>query len=88
MTPTQRLEYSHPAFIDARVLPVEQNGGDDIDLRALLGTLIDHKRFILTVTAVFFLAGLAYVLLTRPVYQATALLKVEQAPSLPGITAV
>jgi tyrosine-protein kinase Etk/Wzc len=88
MTPTQRLEYSHPAFIDARALPIEQNGGDDIDLRALLGTLIDHKRFILTVTAVFFLAGLAYVLLTRPVYQATALLQVEQAPTLPGITAV
>src|SRR5690348_286961 len=88
MTPTQRLEYSHPAFIDARALPIEQNGGDDIDLRALLGTLIDHKRFILTVTAGFFLAGLAYVLLTRPVYQATALLQVEQAPTLPGITAV
>ncbi|HJR13074.1 MAG TPA: polysaccharide biosynthesis tyrosine autokinase [Rhodanobacteraceae bacterium] len=87
MTPTQRLEYSQPAFIDARALPTEQNG-DEIDLRALLGTLIDHKRFILTVTAIFFVLALAYVFLSRPVYQATALLQVEQAPTLPGITAV
>ena len=87
MTPTQRLEYSQPAFIDARALPIEQNG-DEIDLRALLGTLIDHKRFILTVTAIFFVLALAYVSLSRPVYQATALLQVEQAPTLPGITAV
>ena len=87
MTPTQRLEYSQPAFIDARALPMEQTG-DEIDLRALLGTLIDHKRFIITVTAIFFVLGLAYAFLSRPVFQATALLQVEQAPTLPGITAV
>ncbi|HVX05096.1 MAG TPA: polysaccharide biosynthesis tyrosine autokinase [Rhodanobacteraceae bacterium] len=87
MTPTQRLEYSRSAFIDARALPIEQTG-EEIDLRALLGTLIDHKRLILTVTAIFFVLGLAYVFLARPVYEASALLQVEQAPTLPGITAV
>lgn len=87
MTPTQRLEYSRNAFIDARALPMEQTG-EEIDLRALLGTLIDHKRLIITVTAIFFVLGLAYVFLARPVYEASALLQVEQAPTLPGITAV
>lgn len=87
MMSTQRLEYAPHAFIDARAQPIEQPG-DEIDLRALLGTLIDHGRFILTVTAIFFVLGLAYALLSRPVYQATALLQVEQAPTLPGITAV
>jgi len=85
MTPTKRLEYS--GAFDARTFPIEQTG-DEIDLRALLGTLVDHKRLIITVTAIFFVLGLAYVFLARPVYEASALLQVEQAPTLPGITAV
>ncbi|MGH8124899.1 MAG: GNVR domain-containing protein, partial [Rhodanobacteraceae bacterium] len=96
MTHTRRLEHPHRgprqhAVIDAYALPPptpESSSGDEIDLRALLGTLIDHKRLIITVTAIFFLLGLAYAFLSRPVYQASALLQVEQAPSLPGITAV
>ena len=61
---------------------------DEIDLRALLGTLLDHKRLIIGVTVACFVLGLAYVLIATPVYQAQAMVQVEQAPTLPGLTAV
>src|SRR5579875_2444146 len=61
---------------------------DEIDLRALLGTLLDHRRLIIAVTAIFFVASLAYVLVATPVYEADAMAQVEQAPTLPGLTAV
>src|SRR5579875_3643486 len=61
---------------------------DEIDLRALLGTLLDHRRLIIAVTAIFFVASLAYVLVATPVYEADAMVQVEQAPTLPGLTAV
>ncbi|HET9818793.1 MAG TPA: polysaccharide biosynthesis tyrosine autokinase [Rhodanobacteraceae bacterium] len=90
MTPTRRLEYPQNTLIDAPALPppAAEPSGDEIDVRAMLGTLIDHKRLIITVTAIFFLLGLAYAFLSTPVYRATALLQVEQAPMLPGIAAV
>ncbi|MGH8155390.1 MAG: polysaccharide biosynthesis tyrosine autokinase, partial [Rhodanobacteraceae bacterium] len=53
-----------------------------------LGTLVDHKRLIITVTAVCFVLGLLYVLVATPVYQAQAMVQVEQSPTLPGLTAV
>lgn len=62
--------------------------GDEIDLRALLGTLLDHRRMIITVTLACFVLGLAYVLLATPTYQASAMVQVEQSPTLPGLTAV
>ncbi len=62
---------------------------DEIDLNALLGTLIDHKWLIGTVTAVFFLVALAYAILATPIYQANGLVQVEQkVPDLPGLTAL
>jgi tyrosine-protein kinase Etk/Wzc len=90
MTPTRRLEHPQNALMDASPLPPPAAGpsGDEIDVRAMLGTLLDHKRLIVTVTAIFFLLGLAYAFLSTPVYRATALLQVEQAPVLPGIAAV
>jgi tyrosine-protein kinase Etk/Wzc len=61
---------------------------DQIDLRALLGTLLDHRRLIAGVTIACFLLGLIYVLVATPVYQANAMVQVEQSPTLPGLTAV
>lgn len=61
---------------------------DEIDLRALLGTLLDHKRLIIGVTAACFVLALVYVLIATPVYQANAMVQVEQSPTLPGLTAV
>ena len=54
---------------------------DEIDLRALLGSLIDRKWLIIAAGVLFFLLGLAYVLVVTPVYQATAMIQVEQAPN-------
>ncbi|WP_426690169.1 polysaccharide biosynthesis tyrosine autokinase [Rhodanobacter ginsengiterrae] len=60
---------------------------DEIDLGALLGTLIDHKWLIIIVTGVFFVVSVAYALLATPIYQANAIVQVEQkVPSLPGLS--
>lgn len=50
---------------------------DEIDLMGLLGTLLDHKWLIASVTGAFMAAGVAYALLATPVYQANALIQVE-----------
>jgi tyrosine-protein kinase Etk/Wzc len=62
---------------------------DEIDLNALLGTLIDHKWLIIVVTAAFFVISVAYAILATPVYQANAMVQVEQkVPDLPGLSAI
>lgn len=62
---------------------------DEIDLGELLGTLIDHKWLIAMVTGVFFVVALAYALLATPIYQANAIVQVEQkVPNLPGLSAL
>ena len=62
--------------------PHEQDDdNDEIDLMGLLGTLIDHKWLIASVTGVFMAAGVAYALLATPVYQANALIQVEPKKS-------
>ncbi|UUN91094.1 polysaccharide biosynthesis tyrosine autokinase [Pseudomonas extremorientalis] len=49
----------------------------DLDFMMLLGTLLDHKWLIGGVSIVFMALGVAYAVLTPPVYQATALIQVE-----------
>jgi len=62
---------------------------DKVDFRALIGIVIDNKWLILMVTAAFFAFSVAYVLLVTPIYQATALVQVEQkVPDLPGLSAL
>ncbi|MDI4671263.1 polysaccharide biosynthesis tyrosine autokinase [Pseudoalteromonas shioyasakiensis] len=57
----------------------------EIDLMALLGALIDRKYFIATVTAVFMAIGVFYAVFATPVYQATAMIQVEDGgASVPG----
>ena len=51
---------------------------DEIDLRRLLGELIDHRKLIVSVTALFTLFALVYALFATPIYQADALVQVEQ----------
>ncbi len=59
---------------------------DEIDLRELLGVLIDRKWWIIGATAVFSIAGVAYALLAPPVYQAQAMVQVEsKIPGVPGL---
>ncbi|GLQ89888.1 polysaccharide biosynthesis tyrosine autokinase [Dyella flagellata] len=60
---------------------------EDVDLRALLGTVVDNKWLITSITVVFFLIGVLYSILATPIYQATASVQVEQkAPTLPGMS--
>ncbi|AOE83357.1 polysaccharide biosynthesis tyrosine autokinase [Pseudomonas sp. TCU-HL1] len=51
---------------------------DDIDLLGLLGTLLDSKWIIVGITSFFTVLGAAYAVLTPPVYQANALVQVEE----------
>lgn len=51
---------------------------DEIDLGRLFGLLLDHKWWIIGITAVFAVAGVAYALLATPVYRADALVQVEK----------
>ncbi|HCF6467377.1 TPA: polysaccharide biosynthesis tyrosine autokinase, partial [Klebsiella oxytoca] len=51
---------------------------DEIDLRRLVGELIDHRKLILSVTSLFTLIALVYALFATPIYQADALVQVEQ----------
>ncbi|WP_062794590.1 tyrosine-protein kinase Wzc [Klebsiella pneumoniae] len=54
------------------------NNHDEIDLRRLLGTLIAHRWLIIGITALFSVAGIIYSLLATPIYQADAMVQVEQ----------
>ena len=57
----------------------------EIDLMALLGALLDRKYFIVAVTALFMFVGVIYAVLSTPVYQATAMIQVEDGgASVPG----
>jgi len=58
---------------------------DEIDPRALLGMLLDHKGLIIKATLGALAIGLAYVLVATPQYEAKAMVQVEQTPSLSGL---
>lgn len=54
------------------------NDADEIDLGRLLGELVDHRKLIIAVTSLFTLCALIYALFATPIYQADALIQVEQ----------
>ncbi|MBU9814510.1 polysaccharide biosynthesis tyrosine autokinase [Rahnella sp. C60] len=51
---------------------------DEIDLGRLFGEIIDHRKLIITITAIFTVLALIYALFATPIYQADALIQVEQ----------
>ncbi|KTH36379.1 polysaccharide biosynthesis tyrosine autokinase [Klebsiella aerogenes] len=51
---------------------------DEIDLGRLIGEVIDHRKLIISVVSLFTLLSLVYALFATPVYQADALIQVEQ----------
>ena len=64
----------------------QESQSQEIDLLALLGALLDRKWFIVLVTAVFAVIGVAVAVLSTPIYKATALVQVEESsPSVPGL---
>lgn len=58
--------------------PQDQRNDDEIDLMALLGALLDGKWIIIAVTFLFAVAGVAFAILSTPIYQANALIQVEE----------
>ncbi len=56
----------------------ESSSSDEIDLAKLFGQLIDGRWLIISITTVFAIAGIAFALLSTPIYKADALVQVEQ----------
>jgi len=50
----------------------------EIDLSEVVGTLKDHKWTILGIICIFIVLAVAYAMVATPVYQATAMVQVEQ----------
>ncbi|WP_122663762.1 polysaccharide biosynthesis tyrosine autokinase [Pseudomonas viridiflava] len=48
-----------------------------IDLATILRTLFDHKGLIMLIVGLFSLAGVAYAVLSTPIYQANAMIQIE-----------
>lgn len=51
---------------------------DAIDFGRLVGELIDHRKLIIAITTGFTVLSVLYVLFSTPIYQANALIQVEQ----------
>ncbi len=51
---------------------------DYIDIGRLIGELIDHRKLIISLTSCFTLIAICYALFATPIYQANALVQVEQ----------
>ncbi|MBB1436895.1 polysaccharide biosynthesis tyrosine autokinase [Pseudoalteromonas sp. SG43-6] len=68
-----------------RLSEQQAQASQEIDLMALLGALIDRKYFIIALTAAFMAVGVVYAVFSTPVYQATAMIQVEESGgSVPG----
>ena len=48
-----------------------------IDLATILRTLFDHKGLIIMIVGLFGLVGVAYAVLSTPIYQANAMIQIE-----------
>ncbi|WP_460136617.1 polysaccharide biosynthesis tyrosine autokinase [Pseudomonas sp. S1_E04] len=59
------------------VVNVQDYDNDEIDFLGVLGAMIDHKGLITAITVIFMIVGVAYAVLTPPIYQANALVQVE-----------
>lgn len=55
---------------------------DNIDLGRIIGQLMDHKGFILSITFAFAVAGILYAILSIPIYRGDALVQVERRSSV------
>jgi tyrosine-protein kinase Etk/Wzc len=61
----------------------------EIDLSEVVGTLKDHKWTILGIICIFIVLAVAYAMVATPVYQATAMVQVEQqVQNLPQLSAL
>lgn len=63
---------------------LEYETDNRIDLARILRVAFDHKRLILSITALFGLLGIAYAIVATPIYEATAMIQIEAKKA--GIT--
>ncbi|EMY7925546.1 polysaccharide biosynthesis tyrosine autokinase [Klebsiella aerogenes] len=63
------------SVIDKKVTPQENN---EIDFGRLFGELIDHRKLIISITTGFTVIAVLYALFATPIYEANALIQVEQ----------
>ncbi|MEX3952747.1 polysaccharide biosynthesis tyrosine autokinase [Paraburkholderia sp. EG287B] len=62
-------------------VPTPQTADDgDRDLFVVLDTLLENRWLIATITACFLVAGVAYALLAKPVFEASIMVQVEDSP--------
>lgn len=61
--------------------PSHTDNSDEIDLGKLLGILLDAKWIIMLTTFVFAVLGIAFALLSTPIYKADALIQIEEKSS-------
>ncbi|MEF1228847.1 Wzz/FepE/Etk N-terminal domain-containing protein, partial [Vibrio fortis] len=59
----------------------QTDNSDEIDLGKLFGILLDAKWWIIFTTFIFALGGVAFALLSTPVYKADALIQIEEKSS-------
>ena len=60
---------------------LHQDNSDEIDLGKLLGILLDAKWLIMLTTFAFAVFGVAFALLSTPIYKADALIQIEEKSS-------
>lgn len=57
---------------------VSEKDGEHLDLGRLIGEIIDYRNLIIAVTMAFTVMAILYALFATPIYQANALIQVEQ----------
>ena len=68
---------------------LNRNSAEVINLGRVLGLMLDNKWLIIGITCLFALTGVIYALCATPVYQADALVQVEQkSGGIPGLSDV
>lgn len=75
------MQQPHMTTTASSTMPAARNH-EEIDIRRLLGILLDYKKWILLSVIVFALIALVYVSLATPIYRADALVQIES--SAPG----
>jgi tyrosine-protein kinase Etk/Wzc len=56
----------------------QSSNSDEVDLGRLFGEFLDHRKLIVSVTAIFAFLAIIYAQFATPIYQADALIQVEQ----------
>ncbi|MBV1928267.1 MAG: hypothetical protein KUG81_01990, partial [Gammaproteobacteria bacterium] len=76
-TGQQGVSQSGPQGRSSNSLPAYTDHDDEIDLGEYLGVLLAYKWLIAAVTLIGVLIGASYALIATPIYQANALIQVE-----------